>query len=594
MEEPAGEQRGASVPGEPELATELFGVLSQDAFDHDALALAERSAGIGVWSIDLTSGLLRATAQFFRIMGLEPTTEPIPMDVVRALRHPDDRERVLAGFREALAGRADSYEIEYRIIRPDGSLRWIFGRGRIVRDRHGHPIRYSGIDLDITDRKAAEAALAAAKEELERMNQVLEERVRERTAQLEAEARRRADAESKLYQAQKMEAVGQLTGGIAHDFNNILQVIIGNLEFVRLTLQRDSSGSTAGHEQRLAAIETARKASRSAAQLVQRLLAFSRQQTLEPAALSVNTLISEMTEMIRRTLGESIDVDTALAPDLWTTFVDRNQLEAALLNLVVNARDAMADGGRLTIETRNEKLDESAAGEIAPGHYVVLSVSDTGCGIAKENLGRVFEPFFTTKDSGRGSGLGLSMVYGFVRQSGGSVRIYSERGTGTTVRIYLPQTANEQATDRTASGLAADAASLLRARPEETVLLVEDNDDVRRLGASALEGLGYRVLQATDGPSALRMLDSSGLQRVDLLFTDIVLPGGMSGRALAEAARDRRPTLPVLFTSGYAPSAILGDAAPAAGLLSKPYSIEHLARTIRRAIDGELDSTRPD
>jgi PAS domain S-box-containing protein len=432
-------------------------LLAGDAFDREALALAERSAGIGVWSIDLTTGRVRGTAQFYRIMGLEPTHDSVPVETIRALRHPDDRDRVVAGFREALDGGGDSYEIEYRIIRPDGNLRWIFGRGRVIRDRAGAPVRYSGVDLDITDRKATEEALSAAKQELERMNQILEQRVLERTAALETEAVRRAQAESRLHQAQKMEAVGQLTGGIAHDFNNILQVILGSLEIVTITLKRgalDEPGS-----ERRALIErvtaTAQRAALSAKQLVQRLLAFSRQQPLAPTVLDVNVLVGDMTEIIGRALGETIDLETALAPDLRAVYADRNQLESVLLNLVVNARDAMPQGGRLRIETANEDLTSGCPDDLAPGCYVALSVSDTGCGIAREHLDRVFEPFYTTKDAGKGSGLGLSMVYGFVKQSGGHIQIRSEIGAGTLVKIYL--TASERNDDGSLRGPVADA-----------------------------------------------------------------------------------------------------------------------------------------
>ena len=429
---PAG--RGEAAP-----APELLGVLSQDPFDHDALALAEQSAGIGVWSIDLTTGLVRATAQFFRILGLEPTREPIPIDRIRALRHPDDRERVVAGFQRALEGRTDAYEIEYRIIRPDGRLRWIFGRGRVVRDSEGRPLRYSGIDLDITDRKAAEAALAAAKEELEHLNRTLEQRVRERTADLEAEAKRRGEAEARLHQAQKMDAVGQLSSGIAHDFNNVLQVIQGNLEIAMQKLRQADLRRDRPGEQIAGAIETAQKASGSARHLVQRLLAFSRQQPLEPVELDTNALIEEMVDMIKRVLGERIHVRTMLASDLPLVLADRNQLESALLNLVVNARDAMPDGGQLTIATSGVEIDDSRPEEATPGRYVVLSVADTGCGIPAAMLNRVFEPFFSTKDAGKGTGLGLSMVYSFVKQSNGHVHIASTVGMGTTVAIYLPR-----------------------------------------------------------------------------------------------------------------------------------------------------------
>ena len=570
------------------------------AFDAEALALAEQSAGIGVWSIDLATGQVRATAQFFRIMGLEPSREPVPMETIRALRHPDDRERVLAGFREALDGGTDAYEIEYRILRPDGELRWIFGRGRIVRDEQGNPRRYSGVDLDITERKAAEAALAAAKEELERMNLALEDRVRERTAALNQEAERRAEAEARYHQAQKMEAVGQLTGGIAHDFNNILQVILGNLEIARLALQTDPGSIESGvaHQRLLGALERAHRSSGSAQQLVQRLLAFGRKQTLAPTVIDANALIAGMTDMIRRTLGETIVVSTRLARDLWPVFADANQLESAILNLVVNARHAMSAGGRLALETANVDLPGSPAEEIAAGPYVMLAVIDTGCGIPKEILSRVFEPFFSTKASGEGSGLGLSMVFGFVRQSGGHVRIDSEVAVGTTVTIYLPQCHAATAGSGAAAGAgdSSSAAPLPRARAGETVLLVEDDHDVRAFCVSALERLGYRVLQAADGAAAVRLLEQVPSPRVDVLFTDVVLPGAMSGRVLAETLRARSPAHPVVFTSGYTPSAIQqqGGFGVERYLLPKPYTIEQLAHMIRGAIDGAAVSLEPD
>jgi PAS domain S-box-containing protein len=585
-------------------AEDVYAV-SHDGFDADALKLAEQSAGIGVWSIDLTTGLARGTAQYFRIMGLEPTSESVPMAAVRALRHPEDRDRVVEGFHRALEGGADSYEIEYRIIRPDGAVRWIFGRGRVVRDGAGKPVRYSGVDIDITERKAAEAELAKAKQELERMNHVLERRVRERTAELAAEADRRAQAEARLHQAQKMEAVGQLTGGIAHDFNNALQVIIGNLDAAKLALRRGDLRDARSDIVVLAALETAERASRNAKETVQRLLAFSRMQTLAPSVVDANALIAEMADMIGHTLGETIAVTRRLQPDLWATFADRNQLQSALLNLVVNARDAMPQGGKLVIETSNADVAHDASDELAPGHYVMLVVSDTGCGIPREHLSKVFDPFFSTKDPSKGSGLGLSMVYGFVRQSGGHVRIESEVGAGSTIRMYLPRLARPHETAAIAAHAsvppthapaaaprAASAPSTtLRALPNacdgETVLLVEDYEDARRFAAAALESLGYAVLQAADGPGALALLGSPEGAHIDLLFTDVVLPNGMSGRSLAEAVRARRPGLPVLFTTGYTRESIVGDGHLDASvrLLTKPYSLESLAANVREALD---------
>jgi PAS domain S-box-containing protein len=585
--------RGPAAPGRSLAgsAGEAFiDRLEGDAFGYEALSLAEQAAGIGVWSIDLATGMVRATPQFFRTMGLEPTSDRVPIAAIRALRHPDDRDRVVDGFRHALEGGIDSYEIEYRIIRPDGQVRWIFGRGRVVRGADGKPERYNGIDLDITERKAAEAALAAAKVELERMNQVLEERVRERTRALEAEAKLRAETEVRLHQAQKMEAVGQLTGGIAHDFNNILQVIMGNLEIARYVLQAPEhrDGASGPLERAVKAIETAQRASRSAGQLVQRMLVFSRMQRLEPATLDVNALITDMQDMISRTLGETIEVKARLAPDLWPIFADRNQLESALLNLVVNARDAMQGGGLLTIETANVELADGSGDDAAPGQYAMINVSDTGCGIPAELMDKVFEPFFTTKEVGTGSGLGLSMVYGFVKQSRGHVRLHSEVGAGTSVRIHLPRSiAGEANEGATASGQSDSApAESSRAREGETVLLVEDNEQVRALGVSALENLGYRVLEASDGHSALRLLDG-GASRVDLLFSDVVLPGGMSGPELAAASSARRPGLAVLFTSGYTGNAGKTDdpLRSDAPMLRKPYARDALARAVRRAID---------
>jgi PAS domain S-box-containing protein len=585
-------RRAPGAIAHPDAAAAAFVDVFGRAFDRDALALAEQSAGIGVWSIDLPSDHLRATAQFFRIMGLPPTTEAIPVDRVRALRHPDDRDRVLAGFREALDGGRDAYEIEYRIVRPDGQLRWIFGRGRVVRDETGKPIRYSGIDLDITDRKAAEAALAAAKEELERLNTLLEQRVRERTAELEAEAQRRAEAESQLHQAQKMEAVGRLTGGIAHDFNNLLQVVLGHLQIASLVLQPGPfvpPGEDPAEVLRTA-IAAAQRAARNAAQLVQRMLAFSRLQTLEPTWLDTNALIAGMADMISRTLGATIAVEVALAPDLWLTYADGNQLESALLNIVVNARDAMPEGGRLRIETANVVIPEGPAAVDGPppGEHVLVSVTDNGLGIAREFLAKVFEPFFTTKETGKGSGLGLSMVYGFVKQSGGHVRLSSEMGAGTTVRIYLPRAVpTGDQVPATREPAAPPAEPLPRARPGETILIVEDHEDVRRFGVAALEGLGYRVLHATDGRAALRLLEEPGRPAPDLLFTDVVLPGGMSGLELADAVARRRAPLPVLFTSGHARMlAVEGDPpVPPERILAKPYTVERLAASVRETLD---------
>jgi CheY-like chemotaxis protein len=335
-------------------------------------------------------------------------------------------------------------------------------------------------------------------------------------------------------------------------------------------------------------IDMAQQGAQRAAQLTQRLLAFSRKQALEPTRLDCNRLISDMSELLRRTLGETINIEIILAGGLWLTFADVGQLESALLNLAVNARDAMPTGGKLTIETANAYLDDKYAAQfsdVSAGQYVLVSVADTGSGIAADDLKRVFEPFFTTKDRDKGSGLGLAMVRGFLKQSGGHVRIYSEAGHGTTVKLYLPRhTAGEQSRSAPV-GLSVSVDAPVRSRAGELIVLVEDNDGVREYATSVLEDLGYRVLDARDAASALSLLETSAAS-VDLLFTDVVLPGGVSGRVLADTARKQRPDLPVLFTTGYTENAIVhhGRLDPDVHLLTKPYTQKDLAAKIHELL----------
>jgi PAS domain S-box-containing protein len=418
-------------------------------------------------------------------------------------------------------------------------------------------------------RELAERVLAESK--LRELNDTLEQRVAE-------EVGRRAEAEERLRQAQKMETLGQLTGGVAHDFNNLLQIVSGNLEILQRNLPEDAG------RLRRAADNAARGADR-AATLTQRLLAFSRRQPLAPKAIDPNMLVANMSELFHRTLGETIEVETVLAAGLWRVEVDPNQLENAMLNLAVNARDAMPDGGKLTVETCNTHLDRGYTAsnvEVVPGQYVVICVSDTGAGMDQETVTRAFEPFFTTKEIGKGTGLGLSMVYGFVKQSGGHIQIYSEAGEGTTVKIYLP---------RLLGGAAEEEEVAEQIVPEgtrdETILVCEDDDDVRAYSVEVLRELGYRVLEAHDGPAALRLLERQE-GRVDLLFTDVVLPSGMTGAVLAEEARAVRPDLKILFTTGYARNAIVHHGRLDAGveLITKPFSYSDLAARIRDILDA--------
>ncbi len=397
------------------------------------------------------------------------------------------------------------------------------------------------------------------------------------SARLKAEAELR-DAQEALRQAQKMEAVGQLTGGLAHDFNNLLTGISGSLDLLG---KRVAQGRVNDLDRY---IQAAQGASKRAAALTHRLLAFSRRQTLDPKPTDVDRLVIDMADLIRRTVGPEITVETVNMAGLWTVLVDPSQLENALLNLAINARDAMPDGGRLTIETGNRWMDDRAARErdVPPGQYLSLCVSDTGTGMPADVVARAFDPFFTTKPIGMGTGLGLSMIYGFARQSGGQVRIYSEVGDGTTVCLYLPR---HYGAEERADG-PADRPDAPRAEAGETVLVVDDEPTVRMLVGDVLGDLGYAAIEAGDGPSGLKVLQ--GKARVDLLVTDVGLPGGMNGRQVADAARVLRPGLKVLFITGYAENAAVGNGHldPGMAVLTKPFAMDDLASRIRLLIEG--------
>lgn len=394
-------------------------------------------------------------------------------------------------------------------------------------------------------------------------------------AALRAEMATRQEAEAQVRQMQKMEAVGQLSGGIAHDFNNMLAVIMSALNLIQRKLAR-------GETDIGRFVDSATDAVNRAAALTQRLLAFSRQQPLSPRSVDANRLVSGMSELLRRALGAGVSVETVLAGGLWRTYADVSQLENAILNLAVNARDAMAEDGKLTIETANAHLDDAYArthAEVQPGQYVMIAVSDTGSGMTPDVLARAFEPFFTTKPVGKGTGLGLSQVFGFVKQSGGHLKIYSEPGQGTTIKIYLPRHSGdkeETAPERPAAPVAAAS---------ETILVVEDDESVRAGTVAALDELGYRVLQAADAAEALRRLEAN--PEVALVFTDIVMPG-MNGRKLADEIARRVPAARVLFTTGFTRNAVVHNGVLDHGVnfIAKPFTIEQLARKLRDVLDG--------
>ena len=395
-----------------------------------------------------------------------------------------------------------------------------------------------------------------------------------------ARARALADAEDALRQAQKMETLGQLTGGVAHDFNNLLQIVTGNLELLQRGLPEDQARLRRAADNAMAGAERA-------ALLTQRLLAFSRRQPLAPERIDPNRLVSGMSDLLNRTLGETIEVETIQSARIWPIEIDVNQMENALLSLAVNARDAMPDGGKLTIEVANTHIDEDYAAqeaEVSPGQYVLISVSDTGQGMDEDVLSHAIEPFFTTKEVGRGTGLGLSMVYGFIKQSGGHIRVYSERGHGTTVKIYLPRFYGPLPDN--------DTGTVSRATPvcggDETVLVCEDDDKVRAYTVDVLKELGYRVMEADNGAAALQALETAS-EPIDLLFTDVILPGGMTGADIAQQARAQQPGLRILFATGYARNAIIhhGRLDPGVELLTKPFTYAELAAKVRDMLDRD-------
>ena len=533
------------------------------------LALAA-GAIIGTWFWDLPTDRFTVDEAFARAFGLDPALgrEGIPLAQIVATVHPDDQAGLAAAINEAIA-RGGSYAHQYRTRRADGNYYWLEANGRVDHAPDGTPLSFPGVLLDIEKRRAIEAERDRAAADLRALNETLEQQVTKRTAEL-------MHAEEQLRQSQKMEAVGQLTGGLAHDFNNMLTGIAGSLELLGT---RIGQGRLKDLDRYVAAAQGAAK---RAAALTHRLLAFSRRQTLDPKPTDVNRLVGGMEELIRRTVGPAIVVEVVGAAGVWPTLVDPPQLESALLNLCINARGAMPDGGRLTIETANRWLDGRAAREreLEPGQYVSLCVSDTGTGMAPEVITKAFDPFFTTKPLGQGTGLGLSMIYGFVQQSGGQARIYSEPGQGTMVCLYLPRHLGSAATAEAMPELA-DAP---RAAQGETVLVVDDEPTVRMLVMEVLEELGYAAIEAADGTSGLRVLQSD--VRVDLLVTDVGLPGGINGRQMADAARVGRPDLKVLFITGYAENAVVGNGYLEAGMhvMTKPFAMEALASRIKEII----------
>ena len=466
-------------------------------------------------------------------------------------------------------------EVALDILRADGTTLPVLVNAVERRDEDGRLQFIRMTIFNASDRRRYERELLAARKTSDKANAELRELALTLEERVASAVRENVKAEEQIRQMQKMEAVGQLTGGIAHDFNNMLAIVIGGLDLMQRRLDK---GDTNIGRYVSAAMEGANRA----ATLTQRLLAFSRQQPLAPQPLDANRMVSSMSELLRGTLGEKILMETVLAGGLWQTNVDAGQLENAVVNLAVNARDAMPEGGRLTIETANSHLDEAYGSQqdVPAGQYVLVAVTDNGTGMPGEVIAKAFEPFFTTKEVGKGTGLGLSQVFGFVKQSGGHVKIYSEPNQGTTVKIYLPRHYG----DATAGPLASPR-GIPQGQPFEVIVVVEDDDRVRDVSVQMLRDLGYGVLEARDGASGLDLVQAH--PEIRLLFTDVVMPG-MSGRQLADAVRALRADIKVLFTTGYSRNAIVHNGVLDAGLhlLSKPATIEQLALKVRAVLDA--------
>jgi PAS domain S-box-containing protein len=654
------------------------------------LARVQQIGRIGGLEVDLRTGFRnRRSPEYLLIHGLPPeAANESHEDWVRRV-HPEDREATEKKFRDAVAGTAGEYSVQYRIIRPiDGETRWISVKSTIERDENGKGIRLVGAHTDVTEQVAAEQALRQSEEryrkladQLAELNATLAQRVEEKTRERDriwnvsqdllvvadrdgvwrtvnpawtrtlgwseaellnrtsewlehpddagiaqtqvkrlgagettvrfesrfrhkdgsyrwlswtgvsdkdthyavardvtaekAAAERLKATEEALRQSQKMEAVGQLTGGIAHDFNNLLTGIVGSLDLLQTRLDQGRTDNVARY------IDAAMTSANRAAALTHRLLAFARRQPLIPKSVDANQLVVSLEDLLRRTIGETIDLDIHVSDDLWFTLCDPNQLESALLNLAINARDAMPDGGKLTIRTENARLEGVTADTpaLSPGDYICIGVTDTGTGMSAEVAARAFDPFFTTKPIGQGTGLGLSMIYGFARQSNGHATIDSKLGQGTSVKLYLPRHHGDIAASHPSASRAEHVAA------GETVLVVEDEPVVRAVILEMLADQGYQTLEAVDGPSGLRILRNHA--RIDLLVTDVGLPG-MNGRQLADQARETRPDLRILFITGYAESVAISDGflQPGMEMITKPFDLDHLSRRVRAMVSN--------
>jgi signal transduction histidine kinase len=564
---------------ERELSARIDERDSARAAESSVLAAAERvqlalAAGaiIGTWYWDLPTDRFTVDEAFATHFGLDPGLgrDGLSLAQVVANVHPDDQAGLAAAIADVLE-RGGRYAHQYRVCRRDGRYYWVEANGHVELAPDGTPLRFPGVLLDVDARRALADERDRALAELRDLTATLEQRVEERTEELRR-------SEEALRQSQKMEAVGQLTGGLAHDFNNLLAGISGSLDLMGLRI--DQGRFTELEKYLLAAQGSAKRA----AALTHRLLAFARRQTLAPEPTDVNQLIGGMLDLVQRTVGPAIQVQFISLPDNQPLLVDQSQLENALLNLCINARDAMPGGGRILIEAAHHQVDTHSAPdpELAEGGYLHLRVTDTGSGMTPDVAAKAFEPFFTTKPMGQGTGLGLSMIYGFARQSGGQLRLRSIPGEGTTVCLYLPRRPAERLCDVATE----DGRPCTLEGANATVLVVDDEPTVRMLVTDLLRELGYVIIEAADGAGGLEVLHSDA--RIDLLVTDVGLPGGMNGRQLADAARVQRPALKVLFITGFAETSLLSDGhlEPGMAILTKPFAVEALAQRVKGLVAG--------
>lgn len=515
--------------------------------------------GSFVW--DIKANRLSGDERFARLFSYAPefVIEGQALEAASEIIHPDDRARV-ASLVAHTVQHGGPYNAEYRVLRPEGHYLWILASGRCEFDAHGEPLRFPGVLIDIHERKIAEESLL-------QLTRTLEQRVAE-------EVRARSAVEERLRQSQKLEAIGGLTGGVAHDFNNLLQVIAGNLYL----LARQEPDNPRVQKR----VNAATAAVERGAKLSSQLLAFARRQALSPAVYNLRRIYEGLGELLQRALGETIHVDILLPEDSWRVHVDRNQLENALLNLAINARDAMKGEGTITVSAENVVLDKDdcVGKELSPGEYVLLKVSDTGAGMAPDVMARAFEPFFTTKPDGHGTGLGLSMVFGFVKQTGGHTEIISTVDAGTEVRMYFPRSLKPEVSETPNQ-------TITFAGGHETILVVEDDDAVRATSVELLQQAGYNTLVAVHGDDAMAILRSGAM--IDLIFTDVVMPGLVKSADLAIWARQQSPQVPVLFTSGHTRDVLsrTHELGSTTFLLSKPYGPDALGEMIQAALRGQ-------